>query len=352
MRGNVSRAGRDASGPARVERGSPEPGRRGLIRCGCGAGHREGRLRQHDKRTRASSRFTRLLREAFRSTPQGSRYLRDSPVAVASFPPYSSGVRMSMTGTPASRSCSSLATSTLVTSARSGSLAMRRAATTSIDLSTGGSSGRRVDPSNRMQDSEPDWRMRANPSILSPPRQIRVTSRSRLVLGRSAGKHHLVAGTRPCRVPYRRDPIEQRPCARNSGAQCMHPSAQPRVVMCRPMPSLDPEGRRPTPRCGHRRHRDGHDPYAPRKRVRAAAWGAAAPHRTRRSKCRRGSAPLERCRRRAAARPPHGCATSRPDAIPSRCCRRRAPCASSSGLFRNAPGHDTRRLPGEHRSLP
>ena len=87
MRGNVSRGGRGASGPARVERDSPGPGRRGLTRCGCGAGHREGRLRQHDKRTRASSRFTRLLREAFWSTPQGSRYLCDSPVAVASFPP-------------------------------------------------------------------------------------------------------------------------------------------------------------------------------------------------------------------------------------------------------------------------
>ena len=30
--------------------------------------------------------------------------------------------------------------------------------------------------------------------------------------------------------------------------------------MCRPVPSLDPEGRRPAPRCGHRRHRDGHEP--------------------------------------------------------------------------------------------
>ena len=72
---------------------------------------------------------------------------------------------MSMTGTPASRSCSSVATSTLVTSARSSSLAMTRAATTSIDLRTGSFSGRRVGPSNRIHDIELDWRTRANPPI-------------------------------------------------------------------------------------------------------------------------------------------------------------------------------------------
>ena len=66
---------------------------------------------------------------------------------------------------------------------------------------------------------EPDRRTRANPSILGPPRQIRVTSGSRRVLGRSARKHHLAAGTRPCRVSHHRHLIEQRPCARNPGAQ-------------------------------------------------------------------------------------------------------------------------------------
>ena len=66
-------------------------------------------------------------------------------------------------------------------------------------------------------------------SMHAMTRKVRVTSRSRLVLGRSAGNHHLVAGTRHCCVPHRRNLIEQRPCARNPGAQCMHPSAQPRV---------------------------------------------------------------------------------------------------------------------------
>ena len=177
------------------------------------------RLRQHDKRTRASSRSTRLPREASRSRPRGSRYRRASPVAVASLPPCSSGVRMSMTGAPACRSGSSRATSTWVTSARSGSLATSRAAATRIDLSTDGSSGHRAGPGRRMQDCAPDRRTRANPSILGPPRQIRVTSRSRRVLGRSTRKHHLAAGTRPCRVSHHRHLIEQRPCARNPGAQ-------------------------------------------------------------------------------------------------------------------------------------
>ena len=167
-----------------------------------------------------------------RPTPKRSvsarRVMTESVVSVWSCTSRSSGGRNSVRGPEADDVPVGVADVQLHHSAP-GALARRRAATTSIDLGTGGSSRVSVGQRVRIHDGEPDPWTPAKPQRPSPPCQVPVRSRARLFLARFAGSHRLVAGPRLRRVARSRNFIEQRACARNPCAQRMHSSPQPRV---------------------------------------------------------------------------------------------------------------------------